>query len=433
VNVDTLIGKLVRRLNQQILDLPPATDRIVLPPPVPGQNYLLYLHVPYCAVLCPFCSFHRVQFKEGPALQYFDSLRREIELATEAGYRFDEVYIGGGTPTVLPDELRQTIEMLRARHPVREVSVETNPDDLENESVAQLTCAGVNRLSVGVQSLDDRLLREMQRFEKYGSGELITQRLKNLNGNFETFNVDMIFNFPHQDEASIRRDLEVLTEDVGVDQVSWYPLMSAGSTRQTLEKEMGQVDYSREKRFYRVIAEHFLSRGYTRNSAWCFSRKAGMFDEYIVDREEYVGLGSGAFSYLQGSLYVSTFSLSEYRDRVAREQTGMVRRRAFSERDQMRYFMLMQLFGGSLERQRADERFGGKFSRSMWQELTALKAIGAIREAGGRLSLTERGYYLWVVLMREFFSGINRVRDQMKHVNGPGLPASVVDQATHSK
>ena len=81
---------------------------------------------------------------------------------------------------------------------------------------------------------------------------------------------------------------------------------------------------------------------------------AGMFDEYIVDREEYVGLGSGAFSYLQGSLYVSTFSLREYRDRIAAGKTGMVRRRAFSERDQVRYYLLMQLFGGELDRSVAE-------------------------------------------------------------------------------
>ena len=117
MNIDALIGMLVRRINEQIMDLPAATNDLVLPRPAPDRRYLLYLHVPYCVVLCPFCSFHRVQFKEGAALKYFDCLRREIEIATELGYVFDEVYIGGGTPTVLPDELQQTIAMLRERLP----------------------------------------------------------------------------------------------------------------------------------------------------------------------------------------------------------------------------------------------------------------------------------------------------------------------------
>ncbi len=91
-------------------------------------------------------------------------------MAHAAGFRFGEIYVGGGTPTVDAPELARTIELARSLSPVKRVSIETNPDDLVPERLQMLRDAGVNRLSVGVQSLDDRLLREMERLDKYGGG-----------------------------------------------------------------------------------------------------------------------------------------------------------------------------------------------------------------------------------------------------------------------
>ena len=77
-------------------------------------------------------------------------------------------------------------------------------------------------------------------------------------------------------------------------------------------RTIGSVDYSRERKLYEMIAGYMLANGYSRSSAWCFSRRPGMIDEYVVDQDDYLGLGSGAFSYLHGSLYASTFSIEHY-------------------------------------------------------------------------------------------------------------------------
>jgi coproporphyrinogen III oxidase-like Fe-S oxidoreductase len=415
VNFDTLIGNYVRHYNRRNMNFPHASVGTPLPSPRSGGRYLLYLHIPYCAVLCPFCSFHRVRYDQGSAENYFHSLRREVQLVTDTGFEFDELYIGGGTPTVSPGELIETIGHVRALHPIVGISVETNPDDLGNERIATLRDAGVNRLSVGVQSFDDELLEEMQRLERYGSGAEIEERLRRAEGHFDTLNVDMIFNFPHQTEASLRRDLDILTAEVGVDQASFYPLMTVNSTHRKMDQSMGSVDYSRERSFYGVIVDHMLANGYVRTSAWCFSRKPGMFDEYIVERDEYLGLGSGAFSYLSGSLYASTFSINHYLRLVDAGKTGTFGRLQMTDRDQMRYYLLMQLFSGSLDKMAAEERFDGRFQRTLWPELTSLQTIGAVRNEGVQLTLTESGYYLWVMMMREFFTGVNNLRDQMRH------------------
>jgi len=416
VNVDSLVGSYVRQYNRYKLIFSENAAGMSLPRPVPARRYLLYLHIPYCTVLCPFCSFHRVRFESNGAQDYFDRLRREVAQVTDAGYSFDELYVGGGTPTVLPDRLVETLNAIRERHPsIREISVETNPDDLKESSLSRLRDAGVNRVSVGVQSFDDQLLEQMERRQKFGSGAEIVQRLQQFEGVFDTLNVDMIFNFPSQDAASLRRDLGILTDEVGVDQVSFYPLMTVNTTRRKMLQTIGRVDYSRERAFYEIITGHMQARGYLRSSAWCFSRKPGMFDEYIVQRDEYVGLGSGAFSYLQGKLYASTFSINHYCRLVDAGNTGTIGKLEMSERDQMRYYMLMQLFGGALDRESAERRFNGRFKNSLWPELMMLRAIGAIRDAGTRISLTENGSYLWVMLMREFFTGVNNLRDQMRH------------------
>lgn len=409
------ISRIGRRLSRRYLRFGDSQRDAVLPVPAPGRQYLLYLHIPFCVVLCPFCSFHRVEFRRERALAYFKALRREIESVTAAGFRFGDVYIGGGTPTVMPEELIKTIRLLRDLHPLRSISTETNPDDLRDEVIEQLLDAGVNRLSVGVQSFDDLLLAEMGRLEKYGNGHDIQQRLRHIAGRFDTLNIDMIFNFPDQGDASLDRDLDILVDGLHADQVSFYPLMTAESTRRPVQKRLGRVDHSRERRMYRQISNRMQAAGYDRSTAWCFSRQPAMIDEYIIENDEYLGLGSGAFSYLGGRFYSSTFSLNHYIERAAAGLSGIVRERALSERDQMRYYLLTHLFAGCVDLERAEETFAGRFRKVVWPELTALEMSGSVSELGTRLLLTERGYYFWVVLMREFFTGVNQLRDAMRH------------------
>lgn len=384
-----------------------------LPRPVAGRRYLLYLHVPFCESLCPFCSFHRVQFKAGRAKPYFDALRTEIRRYAELGFDFSEVYVGGGTPTVLPHELAATLRLVRERFPVRDISVETNPNHLTAEVVDSLQATGVTRLSVGVQSFDDRLLKRMGRYQAYGSAEQTAANLVNVRDAFRTLNVDLIFNLPDQTADSFARDLRILRDEVCATQVSFYPLMATELTRERMRREMGVAGSDHEHEFYRMIPNG-LGPEYHADSAWCFSRGTGMVDEYVVDQEDYIGAGSGAFGYVHGRLTANTFSLREYQARIAAGALGITRSRDFSRREQLRYHLLMRLFGLRLDKAVTRERFGDDALRSLWPEITALKLAGAIRETGDELQLTRRGMYYWVVMMREFFTGVNRFREEMR-------------------
>ena len=148
-------------------------------PPKPDKNspYMLYMHIPFCEELCPFCSFLRIKYEQPLASQYFDALKREIELYHQAGYCFDSIYIGGGTPTIMPDRLAETIEFVKSKWQIRQTSVETNPNHLKPEILKILKDVGVTRLSVGIQSYNNGILENIQRLKKYGTGEEIKERL----------------------------------------------------------------------------------------------------------------------------------------------------------------------------------------------------------------------------------------------------------------
>ena len=384
-----------------------------LPAPDTSRKYMLYLHIPFCTVLCPFCSFHRVCFEEQKTRRYFESLREEIRMAHEAGYRFKDVYVGGGTPTVMPGELADTLELLRRLSPIESISIETNPDDLRPDVLARMRDAGVTRVSVGIQSLDDTLLKQMDRFEKYGSAAQVMKRLEQADGYFETLNADMIFNLPYQDEASLLNDIRLLTGELGVSQATFYPLMSAESTMRKMRKTMGEVDFEREGHMYRLILDA-LPDAYQASSAWCFNRQQGTVDEYIIENEEYLGLGSGAMSYLDGILYSSTFSLNHYNRQVGAGRFGISRRQPLTDRDRLRYFMLMNLFGLSLDKATAEARYPGFFWK-LAPEILGLKLMGAVRDEGDRLVLTSYGMRVWILIMREFFMAVSDFRDLMRH------------------
>lgn len=402
----------LQKMTRRYLSLKPAKTNF-LPGPRPGHEYTLYLHVPFCESLCPYCSFNRFLFDDDKAHAYFRRLREEMRMAHRLGYTFTSMYIGGGTPTILIDELAETIDLARELWPITEVSCETNPNHLIPEIISKLE-GRVQRLSVGVQSFDDGLLKQMGRYVKFGSGELILERIREAAPHFLSLNVDMIYNFPNQTEEILRADVRKVIAS-GAQQTTFYPLMTSPSVATSLDRSVGKVDYRREARFYEVVLEE-LGGEFKPMSAWTFLRNGGgMIDEYIVDDEEYVGLGAGAFSFLDGTLYVNTFSVKEYGQAIDSGHMSVSSQQQYKKREQMRYRFMMELFSLRFDRQRFHRSFRVPVERGLWLEMLFMGLAGAFsRITRDAIYLTPRGKYLSVVLMREFFSGVNNVRDQAR-------------------
>jgi len=383
-------------------------------PPEPSDDIplLLYVHVPFCQELCSFCSFNRVKYRASVAKEYFDALRTEIRIYRDLGYHFDSVYVGGGTPTIAPAELESTVMLIKDLWPIRRVSTETNPSQLTPDILGLLTDLGVNRLSVGVQSFDDDVLRSIGRFDRYGSGKEIRSRLEAAAGTFDTLNVDLIFNYPMQTESMLRTDLKIVRE-LRSDQITIYPLMSASAKKDNARR----AHRTREQDFFSIIQEELLG-SYLPTSAWCYSRSDhdtdGLIDEYIVDYENYAGLGAGSFGYLEGTMYSNTFDISEYVNRLRRAELALAATKRFSPRDQALHYYLMKLFGGSLRVARIPPKFRRRALLRIWKEILFFRSIGAVEINNDEIRLTEKGRYLWLVMMREFFTGVNLFRDQCR-------------------
>ncbi|MBN2179073.1 MAG: coproporphyrinogen III oxidase family protein [Deltaproteobacteria bacterium] len=388
----------------------------LLPRGTEESGRLLYLHVPFCESLCTYCSFNRVLFDESLCRHYFAALRKEMSLYREKGYNFQGIYVGGGTPTVLMDELEETLSHARVSFKIREISVETNPNHLTGENLEVLRRAGVNRLSVGIQSFDDGLLKAMGRYNSYGSGSEIRERLINAKGYFDTLNADMIFNFPLQTGETLERDIDILRE-TEVDQVTYYPLMVSDSTRSAVERTLGRVDYTKERDFYRLISGR-LTPHYRFSSAWCFSRKDAIIDEYIVDYDDYAGLGSGSIGYLDGRCYANTFYIPEYIERLERGELPLMASRDFSLQDRIRYDFVMKLFGMDLSLDSLAEKYGRRTFVYLFPDIAAFLCAGGLRYSEGALHLTGRGRYYWVIMMREFFTAVNNFRDFCLNARG---------------
>jgi len=382
-----------------------------LPPARATGPCLLYIHVPFCEKLCPYCSFNRVTFDEALCREYFGALRKEISLYRDQGFTFEGVYAGGGTPTVMVDELAATLGHAKSLFPIREISVETNPNHLTDGHLDALKKAGVNRLSVGIQSFDDELLKAMDRFEKYGSGASIAARLKEIGGTFDTLNADMIFNFARQSAESLKADIDRLVA-TGVDQITYYPLMVSTKTRELVHRTLGPVSEDREREFYGIITERLVPP-YRFSSAWCFSRKEAMIDEYVVNYDDYAGLGSGSIGYLYGTCYANTFGIRDYIDRVNRGEIPLAAAREFDLADQIRYDFLMKLFGLFLDIASMRKKYGKPFDWHLGRMLLPFRIVDAVRYDYRKdwLYLTPRGRYYWVVMMREFFTAVNNFRD----------------------
>jgi len=188
----------------------------------------LYVHMPWCVRKCPYCDFNSHALKDGlPARQYVDALVADLEadLPLVWGRPVQSIYFGGGTPSLFSARQIETfLAAARARLDLRpdvEITLEANPGTIEHDSFSAYAEAGINRVSLGVQSFDDRLLKAIGRI--HGSSE-IEQSLRSLHrSGIENFNIDLMFALPGQDFEQSRTDVEKAIE-AGPSHISFYHL-----------------------------------------------------------------------------------------------------------------------------------------------------------------------------------------------------------------
>ena len=409
---------LTDRIMQYYIDRYLNCDPVVLdrpPEPQPGHQYLLYAHIPFCKTLCSYCTFHRFLFKEHKAREYFVNLRKEMDYVKALGYDFTSMYIGGGTTTILEDELIRTIEHARTLFPgIKEVSCETDPLQIATPTFRNLKGL-VDRMSIGVQSFNDDILKMTERYDKFGSGALIYERLQEALELFPTTNVDMIFGFRGQDLEMLQRDMDLLVE-LNPRQITTYPLMVTSQTRKSVKQTIAAKGIELADQY--AVIMNTIGNHYRQLTSWTFGRTHDEgFDEYVVDHDEYLGVGSGAFSFLGSSLYVNTFSLRRYNERIKEGKTGVERRRQFDKHAVLQYRLLLGLFSARLSRKYFREVHGVDLDKALFKEMLGLRIAGAIKdnpEDPDNLIVTDAGKFLGLVMMKAFYSGMDNVRAELR-------------------
>ncbi len=305
------------------------------------------------------------------------------------------------------DELGSFIDYLKKNFEVKRISLETTAREISPENISLLKSAGINRLSIGVQSFDEGILKSMGRL--FISGEETKERLLLAQGKFDTLNVDFVFNFPGQTIKQFEADVRAF-KDLGIDQATFYPLMASPHKRDAVERRFNKINTSQEKRFYDVILRDVYSAGYKASTAWCFSKGDRMIDEYIIDSDDYIGIGSGSVSIVKGNFFVNSFSLDKYEGLVNGGKLPVVGWRRLSQGEHLRYYLLTKLFGLVVDEDKFRRRFNTDINDKLGKELLFLRLFGLV-QGKGKIKVTRRGMHPVSVLMREFFAALNGLRE----------------------
>ena len=256
-----------------------------------------YIHIPFCVSRCAYCDFFSTTSLERRT-EYVTALVREIGIRRNG--TADTVYFGGGTPSVLePDAIRCIIEAIGPIDTSAEITLEANPGDLTEYKLRLLRQVGVNRLSIGVQSFDDTLLRRIDRRHN-GQQALYAIRDAQTAG-FDNISIDLMYGLPGQDMTTWQKDIETALQ-LGIQHLSCYCLSYEQGTRLTLQLERGEVkelDEDTLNDMYDRLCEQTEQAGYEHYEVSNFalpSFRSRHNSSYWTD-EPYIGVGAGAHSY----------------------------------------------------------------------------------------------------------------------------------------
>jgi oxygen-independent coproporphyrinogen-3 oxidase len=366
----------------------------------------LYLHVPFCKNLCPFCPYNRHPYSDEAFERYETAVRQEIELYAPRleSCEVQSVYVGGGTPTVnLPGLLRVLGHLAGRTRKAAEICIELHPSSMDDACLEQLEKAAVTMVSIGVESTSDRQLHAIGRSHD-GSSALDAVR-RAVRAGFAAVNVDLMFALPGQGlvdwESDVRRVL-----DEGIDQLSTYPMFAFPYSDLGRERGIAQVERPRGsliRTMLRRTDELARERGMERCAVWSWLRpRQKKFSS--ITRHHYVGFGPSAASMIGSDFYVNTFDVEAYaRALPARRPVALVL--PMDRRLELAYWLYWRLY--ELHAEDADLRdlFPGErsVSSAFGRVLLPFQAAGLIGRTATGYRVTNSGAY-WVHRIQNEYS-----------------------------
>jgi oxygen-independent coproporphyrinogen-3 oxidase len=377
-----------------------------------GSGVGLYIHIPFCQAKCTYCDFNSYAGLETLFDDYTTALVRQMDQAGPV--RAKTIYIGGGTPTVLP--LSHLAQIVGAVHKTfaaeadAEVSIEANPGTLNAEKLAQLRHLGVNRLSLGVQSFGEQELRLLGRIHDRTQAVEAFRTARQLG--FENINLDLLYGLPRQSLASWQASLESGLR-LQPDHLSLYALTVEEDTPLASTISQGALpapDPDLAADMYESAQDLLQDAGYVHYEISNWARTPGVMCQHNLAywrNEPYIGLGAGAHSWRRGRRWSNTALPAQFVAQVLDGETPIESEEEIDPALEMGETMMMGLRlldeGVGLERFR--ERFGVALEQKYADELAELRQLGLIEVDGERVRLSERGRLLGNQVFLRFLPG----------------------------
>jgi oxygen-independent coproporphyrinogen-3 oxidase len=371
-----------------------------------------YIHIPFCEHICYYCDFNKYLMKGQPVWDYLQALRTEMKTVLRQ-YPSDEmktIFVGGGTPTTLDQkQMAYFLESVnQAFHPVVdsvEFTMEANPGNLDREKLVLMKEAGVNRLSLGVQTFDDKLLSAIGRTHK-NSDVFRTVELAKEAG-FTNLSIDLMFRLPGQTMEALKESLAAALS-LDIRHLSIYSLQIEPRTIFYNRMRKGTLQLPNEDEeadMFEVIIDSLEENGFHQYEISNFARAGyeSRHNRVYWQNEDYYGFGAGAHSYINGIRRVNAGWTKRYIRLIRENGTAFVDEHSVSIQEKMEDEMFLGLRKAEgISKRHFQKRFGRSVEEVFSDAVDRLLQRRLIIEKGDRIFLTKRGLFLGNEVFQEF-------------------------------
>lgn len=281
-----------------------------------GKSIGIYIHVPFCAKKCPYCDFYSTSYKKNTADSYIDAVIRNINAYSNKGLKVDTIYFGGGTPSLLSgNKYRQVIDEINGNFDYSsdcEVTIEVNPSTVNEQKLCEYSEAGINRISVGVQSMIDSELKLLGRLH---NSEEVKETLESaIKAGFKNISCDLMIGLPNQKKEDVEYSISEIT-DYPITHVSSYILKVEEGTefsRKGMSKQIPDDDCVSE--LYLHMRSQLEKRGFKQYEISNFSKEGYQSRHNLKywQCDDYLGIGPAAHSCFGGKRFAVDADLQSF-------------------------------------------------------------------------------------------------------------------------
>jgi oxygen-independent coproporphyrinogen-3 oxidase len=360
----------------------------------------LYVHTPFCLRKCLYCDFPSYAQKGHLMDEYLKALKVEADQikCKIAGRRIKTIFLGGGTPTLYHEkELVQLLDYFKQSYLIcdeAEITTEANPETLNPQKLKVLREAGINRISIGMQAGQDKHLKTLGRIHSVVDVERGVDWARR--AGFGNINLDLMFGLPNQ---SVDEWIESLDKAVkmGVEHISAYALILEEGTPLYELVDQGDLQSppeDMEREMYHTGVHFLKSQGYNHYEISNFAKPGKECKHNLLywQNNEYIGLGSGAHSYLHGNRWSNYANICKYIDRISKYGNGIEQSEEISLPTQRFETVMMGLrLNSGVSKEMFKERFGHGLEYYYGDIIENLKEKGMLIEADTSIYLTTKG------------------------------------------